>query len=41
MTEQQAHPLDDGDRDGVTRLLAAEAPTDADLVDAARLLMRY
>ena len=41
MTEQQAHPLDDGDRDGVTRLLAAEALTDADLVDAARLLMRY
>lgn len=25
----------------MTRLLAAEAPTDADLVDAARLLMRH
>lgn len=41
MTEQQAHPLYDGDRDVVNRLLAAETPSDSDLVDAARLLMRY
>ncbi len=41
MTDQQTHPLYDSDRDVVDRLLAAETPTDADLVDAARLLMRY
>jgi len=37
----QSHPLYDSDRDTVDRLLAAETPSDADLVDAARLLLRY
>ena len=41
MTEQQTHPLYEADREVADRLLAAESPTDADLVDAARLLMRY
>jgi len=41
MPEDQAHPLYEAHRDVVNRLLAAEAPADADLVDAARLLMRY
>ncbi|MEB3321022.1 MAG: DUF3288 family protein [Cyanobium sp.] len=40
-TPQQSHPLHALDRDVVDRLLAAESPADADLVDAARLLMRY
>lgn len=39
--EGQSHPLYRLDRETVDRLLAAEAPTDADLVDAARLLSRY
>jgi hypothetical protein len=37
----QSHPLYGSDRDTVDRLLAAQAPTDADLIDAARLLLRY
>ena len=37
----QSHPLYSLDRDIVDRLLAAEVPTDGDLVDAARLLSRY
>lgn len=37
----QSHPLYDADRDTVDRLLAAQTPGDADLIDAARLLMRY
>jgi hypothetical protein len=37
----QSHPLQAQDRAVVDRLLAADPPTDADLVDAARLLMRY
>ena len=37
----QSHPLYDSDRDTVDRLLAAETPSDADLIDAARLLLRY
>ncbi len=41
MPEDQAHPLFEADRGVVNRLLAADAPADADLVDAARLLMRY
>ncbi len=41
MTDQQTHPLYEADRDVVDRLLAAEIPADADLIDAARLLMRY
>ena len=39
--EDQSHPLHDGDRDRVDALLACEEPGDAQLVDAARLLMRY
>ncbi len=38
---RQSHPLHALDRDVVDRLLAAETPADADLIDAARLLMRY
>ena len=38
---EQTHPLHATDRQTVDRLLAAQQPTDADLVDAARLLMRY
>jgi len=40
-TADQTHPLYASDRETVNRLLAAEQPSDADLVDAARLLMRY
>ena len=38
---QQVHPLYATDRDLADRLLAVEAPSDADLVELARLLMRY
>jgi hypothetical protein len=37
----QSHPLHSIDRNTVDRLLAAETPDDADLIDAARLLARY
>ena len=37
----QSHPLYASDRDTVDRLLAAKSPSDADLIDAARLLLRY
>ena len=40
-SSDQSHPLEATDRDTVSRLLAASTPSDADLVDAARLLMRY
>ena len=40
-SNDQSHPLYATDRDVVDRLLAAEQPADAHLVDAARLLMRY
>lgn len=40
-TAEQSHPLHAIDREVVDRLLAAEPPADQDLVDAARLLMRY
>jgi hypothetical protein len=39
--DEQSHPLYACDRDSVDRLLAADPPADAHLVDAARLLMRY
>lgn len=39
--EEQSHPLYSSDRAVVDRLLAAQDPSDADLVDAARLLTRY
>lgn len=35
------HPLDQLDRPVIERLLAVSQPTDADLVDAARLIARY
>lgn len=38
---EQSHPLYGKDRDLVDRLLAVESPQDGDLVEAARLLMRY
>ena len=37
----QNHPLYLIDRDHVNRLLATETPVDQDLIDIARLLMRY
>ncbi|MEB3318115.1 MAG: DUF3288 family protein [Cyanobacteriota bacterium] len=37
----QSHPLYSVDRATVDRLLAAQTPADADLIDAARLLARY
>ncbi len=37
----QSHPLYSLDRATVDRLLAATAPEEADLIDAARLLSRY
>jgi hypothetical protein len=39
--DEQSHPLHAIDREVLDRLLAAEQPGDAQLVDAARLLMRY
>lgn len=39
--EGQAHPLYKGDRAVVDRLRSTSIPSDQDLVDAARLLMRY
>jgi hypothetical protein len=38
---QQRHPLYGQDRPIVDRLLAASDPSDADITDCARLLMRY
>ena len=38
---QQAHPLHASDRELVDQLLAASTPTDGQLVDLGRLLMRY
>ena len=39
--EGQNHPLYLIDRDHINRLLAKETPVDQDLIDIARLLMRY
>ncbi len=38
---EQNHPLFLVDRDHVDRLLAKESPEDADVVDLARLFVRY
>ena len=38
---QHSNPLYGTERDLVDRLLATEAPADADLVELGRLLMRY
>ena len=37
----QKHPMYETDRPIVDRLLAAAQPSDADITDCARLLMRY
>ncbi|MCX5967868.1 MAG: DUF3288 family protein [Cyanobacteria bacterium] len=39
--DEQSHPLHAIDRQSIDRLLAADPPGDEQLVDAARLLMRY
>ena len=39
--EEQNHPLYSIDRENVDRLLAKEVPGDEDIVDLARLLIRY
>ncbi|MFM7267168.1 MAG: DUF3288 family protein [Cyanobium sp.] len=39
--DEQSHPLHALDRQVIDSLLAASAPGDAELVDAARLLNRY
>lgn len=41
MTAAQVHPLEQRDRPIVDRLLATDAPDQQDLVDCARLLLRY
>ena len=38
---EQNHPLYAIDRDHIDRLLAKEAPDDEDIVDLARLFLRY
>ena len=38
---EQNHPLYSKDRDQIDRLLAKESPDDSDLVDLARLFLRY
>ena len=40
-SQDQSHPLYSSDRDHVDRLLAQEIPKDSDLIDLARLSMRY
>ena len=40
-SQEQNHPLYAADRDHVDRLLAKELPKDEDLIDLARLLIRY
>ena len=39
--EEQNHPLYSIDRDHIDRLLAKEKPEDGDIVDLARLFLRY
>ena len=39
--QEQNHPLYSFDRDHIDRLLAKEEPEDCDIVDLARLLLRY
>jgi len=41
MADEQNHPLYDQDRRVTDRLLAAEHPASDDVVDLARLLIRY
>lgn len=39
--KEQNHPLYSIDRDHIDRLLAKECPDDGDIVDLARLFLRY
>ena len=39
--EGQNHPLYSSDREHVNKLLAQEKPSEKDLIDIARLLIRY
>ena len=39
--QDQSHPLYSSDRDLVNRLLATEMPNNSDLIDLARLMIRY
>ena len=41
LKSEQSHPLYATDRDHVDRLMAKESPADGDLVDLARLFIRY
>ncbi|CAI8161772.1 MAG: DUF3288 family protein [Prochlorococcus sp.] len=41
LNQEQNHPLYATDRDHIDRLLAKELPADADVVDLARLMLRY
>ena len=40
-TQEQNHPLYRTDRDHLDRMLAKESPSDSDIVDLARLFIRY
>ena len=39
--KEQNHPLYSVDRDHIDRMLAMESPEDGDIVDLARLFLRY
>ena len=39
--EEQNHPLYSSDRDHIDRLLTTEIPAEVDIVDLARLFIRY
>ena len=41
MTQHQNHPLYSIDRENLNRLLAKNSPKEQDLIDLARLLIRY
>ena len=41
ITHEQDHPLYTTDRDHIDRMLAKQLPEERDLVDLARLLIRY
>tara|TARA_Y100001968_G_C19451634_1_gene769084 strand:- start:4497 stop:4805 length:309 start_codon:yes stop_codon:yes gene_type:complete len=41
MNQEQSHPLYLVDRNHLNRLLAKVTPTDEDLIDLARLIIRY
>ena len=41
MSQEQNHPLHLVDKENLNRLLAKDAPQDEDLIDLARLIIRY